>query len=300
MKSGITVGLAALVACAGLVSSAHAAFPGKNGRIIFERKASQFAGNSDPWVFSGGKARRLVRISNNAYNFSYSPNGKKIVFEATVPSEELVVMNANGTRPRVITAKVHKCIGKRHPTWSPNGKKIAFVCLNRNSLSDHDVWSVNANGTGIRRISRTHDAYSPAWSPRGNKIAYTTYGGSIYTVPARGGKSKLLIAEAPGGVFGGTFQGVDWSPNGRLLVSDSSGDGVYTINARTGATSGDLAEIGAEPVFSPDGKKILYVGIAESRGSTRIGLWKMNLDGSNKQQVTRGGYDRAPSWAPAR
>jgi Tol biopolymer transport system component len=42
------------------------------------------------------------------------------------------------------------------------------------------------------------------------------------------------------------------------------------------------------------------VGIAESRGSTRIGLWKMNLDGSNKQQVTRGGYDRAPSWAPAR
>ena len=229
----------------------------------------------------------------------YSPNGKKIAFNAGVPSEEIVVMKANGTRAKVITRKINKCIGKTRPTWSPNGKKIAFTCLNSKGFNQHDVWSVNANGTGIKRITNTHSAYFPAWSPRGNKIAYTSYGGAIYTVPAGGGASTMLSEEAPGGVFGGTWSRIDWSPNGKTLVGDASGDGVYTVDAATGATSSNLADVGSEPVFSPDGKKILYVGVAESSG-TKLDLWMMDTNGADKQQVTRGGYDRAPNWGPAR
>ena len=302
MKVGIVGGLAAVVAFAGIVGSADAAYPGANGKIVFERKADQFASNSDPWTVSAGNpgtARKLVKIREEAHNFVFSPNGKKIAFEASVPSEELVVMKASGKKPKVITAKIDKCIGKKHPTWSPNGKKIAFTCLNSKGFSDHDVWSVNADGSGLRQISKTHDANVPAWSPRGDKIAYVTYGGAIYTVPASGGASTLLIEEAPGGVFGGVFQRVDWAPNGQALVSDSSGDGIYTINAATGATSADLADGGSEPVFSPDGKKILYVGGAESSG-VNLDLWMMDANGANKQRVTQGGYDRAPNWGPAR
>ena len=162
MKLGIVGGFAAVVALVG-AASAHAAYPGANGKIVFERKADQFATNSDPWTVTAGNtgsAKKLVRIRNDAHNFVYSPNGKKIVFEATVPSEELVVMKANGKKPKVITSKVKKCIGKKHPTWSPNGKKIAFTCLNNKGFSDHDVWSINADGSGPRQISQTHDAYT--------------------------------------------------------------------------------------------------------------------------------------------
>jgi Tol biopolymer transport system component len=108
----------------------------------------------------------------------------------------------------------------------------------------------------------------------------------------------MVSEEAPGGVFGGTWEGLDWAPDGRTLVADSTGDGIYTVNAATGATSGDLANAGMEPAFSPDGTKILYVGIAESSG-TKLDLWMMDADGTDKRRVTQGGYDRAPNWAPA-
>ena len=167
----------------------------------------------------------------------------------------------------MITSKIDKCIGKQRPTWSPNGERIAFTCLNSKGFSDHDVWSVNADGTGLRQISKTHDAYFPAWSPRGDKIAYVTYGGAIYTVPANGGASTLLIEEAPGGVFGGISSG-STGLRTATTVSDSSGDGIYTINATTGATSADLADGGSEPVFSPDGKKECCMSEATSASMT--------------------------------
>ena len=142
---------------------------------------------------------------------------------------------------------------------------------------------------------RTGEPADPTlFEPTGNAATYLQ---NAYTVPAGGGASRMLSEEAPGGVFGGTWQGVDWAPNGQTLVSDSSGDGIYTVNAATGATSGDLANNGMEPAFSPDGTKIVYVGIAESSG-TKLDLWMMDANGANKQRVTQGGYDRAPNWAP--
>jgi Tol biopolymer transport system component len=302
MRAGVIGGVAAIAAAVGLAGSAQAAYPGANGKVVFERKADQFAKSSDPWTVSAGNpasARRLAKIRERGYDFVYSPNGKKIAFDAYVPTQEIVVMKANGSKPKVITKKVRKCMGKARPTWSPNGRKIAFTCLNKKGFSDHDVWSVNANGSGIKQISKTHDAYDAAWSPRGNEIAYTSYGGAIYSVPAGGGSSRMISEEAPGGVFGGTWEMLDWAPDGRTLVADSTGDGIYTINAATGATSGDLANAGMEPVFSPDGTKILYVGIEESSG-TKLDLWMMDANGANKTRVTQGGYDRSPNWGPAR
>lgn len=302
MKAGILGGIAAIAVLGSMASTAGAAYPGANGKIIYERKAGQFSSNYDPWTISAGKpasAKRLGRIRQNAYNFVYSPNGKMIAFSAELPAIEIIVMRANGTRARVLTGRIQKCIGKRRPTWSPNGKKIAFTCLNSKGFNQQDIWSVNLNGTGIRQVSRTHDAYFPRWSPRGNKIAYTTYGGAIYTVPAGGGASTLISEEAPGGVFGGTWNLIDWSPDGKTLVADSSGDGVYTVDATTGATSDKLAHIGIEPVFSPDGKKILYVNIEKASGG-KVDLWMMDVDGANKKRVTRNGYNRTPNWGPAR
>jgi Tol biopolymer transport system component len=50
-----------------------------------------------------------------------------------------------------------------------------------------------------------------------------------------------------------------------------------------------------QPVFSPDGKKILYV--SDERGSPDI--WVMDRDGSNKTRLTRDkGIERDPAWSP--
>ncbi len=295
-------GLAGIAALVGVVAPADAAYPGVNGPIVHDRKVDQFAPNSDPWTVLAGNpasARKLAKIKEASYDFVYSPNGKKIAFQAEVPSQEIVVMRSNGTKPKVITKKISKCIGKSRPTWSPDGRKIAFSCMNSRGFNQHDIWSANADGSNVKQITTTHNAYDPAWSPLGDKIAYTSFGGVIYVVPAGGGESTILSEDAPGGVFGGNWQRVDWAPDGLSLVSDSSGDGIYTINAATGATSGNLAISGAEPAFSPDGTKIVYVGFGQPAPSKELHLWMMDTNGANKMPVTDSGYSRFPNWGVA-
>ena len=227
----------------------------------------------------------------------YSPNGKKIAFQAEVPDSQIFVMKARGKKPKSVTKKVDDCIGHSRPTWSPDGTKIAFQCLNSTGFNQHDIWSVNANGSGLNQVTDTHDAYWPAWSPLGDRIAFSTYGGAIYTVPAGGGASTVLNGDAPG--ISGIWNKIDWAPNGLTLVSESSGDGIRTIDATTGAASPLLAQAGGEPVFSPDGTKILYVGFGEVAPSSELHLWMMDPNGQNQQQVTSAGYARAPNWGPA-
>jgi Tol biopolymer transport system component len=292
-------GLLGLVLLACVAATAHAAYPGANGKIVFERKPDQFTPKNAPWTVNAGdpaSASRLAKLNESSYNSVYSPNGKKIAFQATVPSEEIVVMKANGRNPQIITKRIDKCIGKQHPTWSPDGKKLAFVCLNSRGFNQHDVWSVNVDGSGVKQISKTHDAEIPAWSPLGDEIAYSG-GGTIYTVPASGGDSTILNDDPP--FIASTWDAIDWAPNGQTLLAEASGDGIYTLNATTGlVTSADLADSGSEPVFSPDGTKILYVNNA-GQSAGRLQIWMMDATGLNKQPVTTGGYDRAPNWGVA-
>ena len=60
------------------------------------------------------------------------------------------------------------------PSWSPDGKKIAFI---RNFRDNRDLYVMNADGSHQRAL--THDAAreaSPDWSPDGSRIVYTLVG----------------------------------------------------------------------------------------------------------------------------
>ncbi len=72
---------------------------------------------------------------------------------------------------------------------------------------------------------------------------------------------------------------------------------IWIMNA-DGSNPRQLTKSTAEeyqPVFSPDGKKILYV--SDERGSPDI--WIMDRDGSNKTRLTKDkGIERDPAWSP--
>jgi Tol biopolymer transport system component len=72
------------------------------------------------------------------------------------------------------------------PTWSPDGRKIAFV---RPDDPDPGIYVVNANGGGLKRLSTGWD---PTWSPNGRRIAFTD-DSDIYVMNADGTRKRKLF-----------------------------------------------------------------------------------------------------------
>jgi Tol biopolymer transport system component len=303
---------------------ARAAFPGTNGKITF---LSDRDGNNEIYTISfrkgrWGNAKRLTSNAKSDKTPSFSPNGKKIVWER---GDDLYKMDANGTNQRRIpnTTHVNYEIGRYgsyggNPAYSPGARKIIFD-------KGKNIWTINPDGTGRDRIT---DALAgdpsaakptfvhPVWSPVSNEIAFSwLYRGTreIHVVALsdlRG--EKILDASSritPAGV--GVYR-PDWSPDGKQIVYECSEDpcesgtnrsrnpDIYKVNA-DGSNNAPIATSSADdsyPVFSPSGGKIVF-------SSDRDGdeeLYIKNADGSGKaQQITHNRTrDVEPDWQPLR
>ena len=59
--------------------------------------------------------------------------------------------------------------------WSPDGSTIAYSTYNLNhpfATDTYVIFSVKADGTGLKRLTDYSSARFPAWSPDGTKIVY--------------------------------------------------------------------------------------------------------------------------------
>ena len=95
----------------------------------------------------------------------------------------------------------------------------------------------------------------------------------------------------------GSWISLDVSPDGETIVFDYLGD-LFTLpiagGTATQLTSGMAFD--AQPRFSPDGSRIVYTSDADGGQN----IWILSLDDSGKEQISRGGSNRAesPEWMP--
>jgi len=63
----------------------------------------------------------------------------------------------------------------RHPTWSPDGTRIAFDSIESSPSVPWEthIWVVNADGTGARQVSPCNCS-TPVWSPSGEELLVIT------------------------------------------------------------------------------------------------------------------------------
>jgi len=99
----------------------------------------------------------------------------------------LMVMDADGSNQTVLFRERVSMSGGyevRHPSWSPDGTKIAFARVPWGSGSEWGIYTIAVDGTNLVRVTPGAGG-APAWSPDGLQIAYVK-DGDIWIIDADG------------------------------------------------------------------------------------------------------------------
>lgn len=192
------------------------------------------------------------------------------------------------------------------PSWSPDGSQIVFHSTRY--AGRFNILRMNADGTGrvpLTDFTLPYDSLDPSWSPDGAKILFTTDRGSgggtkIWVMNADGTSPVQLTAniQFPSGASSRDLEPA-WSPDGTKIVFRTDRDGaatpeLYLMNA-DGSNPTRLTNNTAEdhyPDWSPDGQRIAFF----SRGGGRDGIYVIDTNGANEQQITATGFE--PDWSP--
>ena len=122
------------------------------------------------WTISGGgPAKAITDIFMDARQPSWSPDGRRIAFQAYRSSTwQIWTVNADGTDMKPVTSGP---FDDREPAWSPDGSRIAF---SSDRSGNYDVWVVTlATGAVTRVTNAPSNEFNPSWR-NADEIAYVS------------------------------------------------------------------------------------------------------------------------------
>ena len=224
----------------------------------------------------------------------------------------IYTVNGNGANLREISYGID-------PSWSPDGKRIAFSRMN----APAGVYLADADGANAQLIFASQQALSPRWSPDGTRIAFTRqpsvpeirvtcfFGIFCFAIPTeqpwklgivewRESESEYKFSEprcslhcfAP--TWGNDNQLIAYAdPAKGILVATTKNENELPLYAPPA-----LVQAAA---WSPDGTQIAFQYKQHDHWEVKV----MNSDGSNVRSVTRADFldpqlvnNVAPTWSP--
>ncbi len=188
----------------------------------------------------------------------------QIAFASDDPGmPQISLINPDGSNRYTITNIPE---GACQPAWSPDGMQLVFVspCPGRQEEYPRaKLYTMNADGSDITRLPTNGGGdFDPDWSPDGTRIAFTSL---------HDGSRQIYV----------------------LTLADGSITPITSIDEAT------YPVWSSQPVWSADGKQIVYTGFSSYTNAPQI--WTMDGSGDNKKYLILRGplvWDFLPAWSP--
>lgn len=263
-----------------------------------------------------------------------APTGPRLaVIRATsARGLELVTVNPTGARPLRLAGggrRSRPLVDFFEPiSWQADGERLVFGGITGFRNGDRaepiqKLFSVFADGSGLRPLPKTEGASGPVLSPDGHTLAFTRAidepsptrvggkywdegfdGSSIWTVDLSSGTRRQLTPWRNGL----RFEASSFSPDGSKLLAtvedELRSEPQPVITDLDGKILERVYDDGTSPVYSPDGTRIALIRETEdfvSGSGEDTDLFVINADGSGLRRLTRtpGRVELSPSWDPS-
>ena len=168
-------------------------------------------------------ASSLAVATSTAAQAAYPGGDGRIAF---VRSHQIYTISAAGTGVRQLTTANEN----DHPTWSPDGTRIAY--LHHSAGGNSQVWVMNADGSHQQQVTGGRYATEPSWTPDGQWL--------VYGRSATPGDQDATLSEIR-----------STAPFGAPIALVGHFDGESDADNQTTGVNGTLA-------VSPDGNDVYY------------------------------------------
>lgn len=245
----------------------------------------------------GGEARKII---DDVQSADLSPDGKKIAFVRWKGAESsLFTANIDGTGLGLVTTIEKNRV--QFPRWSPDGNRIVAIRNWEGNGMNLDAILIVDMKTKEKHWIRSTWPTAAIWISN-NQILYGVPRSTAVSGSSRGAGTIVL-------------QNIDTEKIRKLFWFSSCGDVLdkldeHTLLLQTLARRQNLRQISLaqsqtterwftrgnsidrQPVYSPDGKSILYSSI----GSGNLDLMEITIETGSVKRVTD---DQADDWDPA-